>query len=281
MTSLCKFLEMEHPEWYDFKEEIKEQAEEYAKTNPPEDLEGLTDCNPIKRALISHHFTSNSPEGKRLHLDSNNGGCQLTNRIYANLWKLYCNSKKGNTWECNDEKFVLIGRFGSDTMNSFKSIYNIFHEKFGDEAYKNVNLQEYAKLTHTIGNFTPIPFSIRFFRQHKSKCFNKHRGCNKRIEDMWDISLNGIKIHFEREYSVKIFRDYIDTFCLNTYVDKDCNVRPLFNKETRKLTPQPSPLPQTECELNEFLESANKKIIQRGTILVEILKGNICCCEKN
>ncbi|MCL1988724.1 MAG: hypothetical protein FWG64_12270 [Firmicutes bacterium] len=281
INSLCEFLKLEHPECYDFKNRIKKRANDYATETLLENLANIENCNPIKTALISHNFTS---KYTRLHLDSSAGGCKLTDEIYCKLWGWHFTNSTSRA--CPKElkttlklKQTTDFQLGSDTMNSFKTIYNKaieIYEKEGLEhkVYDNENLQKYATLTHTIGNFTLIPFQIRFSNDYRLKNFNRYRGCNGKIKDTWDISLNEMKRYFGKEhekYGKEFFKKYVDTFFLKMYVDENYNVLPLFSRPTRTLELQENPLPQTLDELNIFLEVANARILQRSLILLSEL----------
>lgn len=75
--------------------------------------------------------------------------------------------------------------FRGDTMNSCAGTVNAYIRLYGnklpDEAL------EFAALTHTIGNYTPVPYKKRGVE------FNSPRGFNNyKINDYWDLTLLGI-----------------------------------------------------------------------------------------
>ncbi len=75
--------------------------------------------------------------------------------------------------------------FRGDTMNSCAGTVNAYIRRYGNKL-PDVAM-EYAALTHTIGNYTPIPYKKRGVE------FNSPRGFNNyKINDYWDLTLLGI-----------------------------------------------------------------------------------------
>ncbi|MBU8637713.1 hypothetical protein [Bacillus pumilus] len=146
---------------YDFKREIF-------------DLRNLTydENNPIANMIL---YKGNI-YGSRSDCDR----LPLTLEIYKSLW--------GNEfifWDTKETNFV---EGNGETMNSFVTPYKAFYK----ETYNlsNPHFKEYAKLTHTVGNFIPV-YAIknkkRWFSPFNSKRYSS-------TYDYWDISLNQIKI---------------------------------------------------------------------------------------
>jgi hypothetical protein len=67
---------------------------------------------------------------------------------------------------------------------------------------------------------------------------------------------------------LKKFCKYIETFYLGDYVNDDGEIMPLFEKHFSRAIPGP----QTEAELNEYLQNVIYKIKSRGQKMVDILR---------
>ena len=242
--------------------------------------------------------------------DSSNGLCNLTNRIYYMLWAwewdyIKYKEKRRAIPESLRDKFPKWDEINSDTMNSFKTTYNAaiiieavkqniitpedvtnlrsvkdFHYKANDlaknseitcKARDNPYLQKFAGLTHSIGNFTLIPYKLR------GEPFNASRGAS--VCDYWDLSLKLLK----EDFSGETFKSYINTFFLNDYVDENYDIKPLMARHEKflrreKLLPLEPPeseidfLPKSEKELNEYLKNVICKIKLRGIRIVDELR---------
>lgn len=87
-------------------------------------------------------------------------------------------------FEIGDNKshnFVYRG----DTMNSYSGTINAYIRAFGHKLPDVA--KEFATLTHTIGNYTPVPYKKRGVE------FNSPRGFdNYKINDYWDLTLLAI-----------------------------------------------------------------------------------------
>ena len=252
---------------YDFKNE-----------SPWSDVNSET--NPLKKFQLYK-----AKETPKFDCDSSDGTCSLTSDIYNRLW--------GWTYEnrfhlseplsgCFQEQWE---RMGSDTMNSFSTIYRIASPIYYNKLRlleQNELLVSFASLTHTIGNFTLVPFQLSPQKDRRS--FNQCRGFRGNdsnpyfVYDFFDLSLKLI----QENTSVQVFKDYIDTFFLNDYVDKDYRIIPLFKRHQVFLKEQylsvedPTAfLPQNETELNEYLSNVNRLIQKRGKRIVDALKKQI------
>ncbi|MGM7635290.1 hypothetical protein [Bacillus sp. Hm123] len=150
--------------------------------------------------------------------------CELAKEIYEKLWSL--SAKELNFYDC-------------DTMNSFYRVYRLllksydsdYWEKAGinnyptrykwllkDEVYEhyktineNESVKKFAKLTHSIGNFTLVP-----------KGFNKKR--NTLLHDYWDLTLQYFKNFLGETAFVSLvekyyYGDYLNGLNVNFYWD--------------------------------------------------------------
>lgn len=242
-------------------------------------------------------FTCDSLDGKNI----------MVNNIYKELWDWnrpvtkksgYQKSGGGKTPEGFSDEFKhQWKRLGPDTMNSFKIIrdhaYSKIYNKSLEDLESNKNLRKFALLTHTIGNFTLVPYYLTssdrpsyVMEDNKVKSkkqvvkaitFDQSRGSSGKyfVKDMFDLSLKIIK----ENTSSDIFKEYIDKFFLNMYVDKNYNIIPLLKSNEEYLLQDKMDLsnplkfmPSNEAELNEYLENVNNLIEMRSKLIVEKLK---------
>jgi hypothetical protein len=210
---------------------------------------------------------------KDFDCDNSNGSCKLMDDIYENLWSWSYDKRYSINETLNSRMNVNWARYGTDTMNSFKSIYNQALKLYkSDEAKANniYSLQKFAGLTHTVGNFTLVPFKLI---ESDEKSFNQYRGFNFGkyfVYDLFDLSLKIIK----EEIGDDAFKKYIDVFYLNMYVDDRYNIKPLFKRHAKflkqdrlDLSNPEEFLPKTKKELNEYLENVNANIEARSKII--------------
>lgn len=245
---------------YDFKNELSEIANAKEKTY-------------IDKFLLYKSF------GGKIDCDNSNGSCPLTNDIYIKLWGWDYKQRYTLTGLLQEKFGSVWNRFGSDTMNSFQTTYNKAIKIYNNDlsAVKNNKLlNEFAKLTHSIGNFTLVPFHLK---ENDTLSFNQFRGT--KLGDYFDLSLKLLK----ENVGFSVFKEFIDTFYLNDYVDEQYNIIPLFTRHKQLLNQDKMNfanieeiLPQNENELNEYLNNVISKIKNRGIKMAEMLfsvKGDI------
>lgn len=216
-------------------------------------------------------------EDRPFDCDNSNGSCNLSGDIYEALWG-WRKKHKYTTYEPLNKKInVNWDRYGTDTMNSFKTIYNqISKLNKGNESQTNdmYLLQRFAKLTHSLGNFTLVPFHLS---DSDTRSFNQYRGFKAGryfVYDFFDLSLKIIKEHIGEES----FKNYIDVFCLNMYVDENYQIKPLMKRHERYLNQEKMDLsnpndflPETMDEAIEFLQNTIRNIETRGYLLASKL----------
>ncbi|MER3124382.1 hypothetical protein ABQG68_03120 [Bacillus pumilus] len=172
---------------YDFKREIF-------------DLRNLIydENNPIANMILY--------KGNMYNYQSDCDRLPLTLEIYKRLW--------GNEFVFWDTKETDFVEANGETMNSFVTPYKAFYK----ETYhlSNPNFREYAKLTHTIGNFIPV-YAIKKEKNWASP-FNSKRYSS--TYDYWDITLNHIKL---------ILDDFVDS---NDTIDNFLE-SPLYNSKAK------------------------------------------------
>ncbi|MBA9086884.1 hypothetical protein FHR92_003364 [Fontibacillus solani] len=204
---------------------------------------------------------------------------RLADRIYELLWGWNYRNKFSIPDNLKGKlEATKWDRLGCDTMNSFLTTYNHARKIYTqdhDNVRANDYLKKFASLTHSIGNFTLVPFKLDFRQDVKS--FNQNRGWHGGkyfVYDYFDLSLKLIKEHV----NALGFKAYIDTFYLNDYVDHNYDIIPLFGghvellKEDKLLLDNPNRfLPKNEAELIEYLRNVLEKIESRGLRIVKEL----------
>lgn len=236
--------------------------------SPWDDVNNET--NPIQKFLM---YKSRNKESVIYDCDNSNGTSKIANAFYFSLWGWNYDNRLSIPDSIKHKVDVEWDRYGSDTMNSFMTTYKAAVKIYGSEvlAQKNKLLIEFASLTHCLSNFTMMPFKLQ---KDDDKSFNQYRGANFGkyfVYDYFDLSLQLIK----ESISFNAFKQYIDTFILNDYVDDHYNVKPLMSKQSAYLKAvcldlsNPSKfLPNTEEELNEYLRNVISIIKSRSIRLM-------------
>lgn len=250
-------------------------AYDFKNESPWPDVNNETD--PLKKFWLYK-----AKEKPAFDCDSSDGTCSLTSDLYNRLWGW----RYENRFHLPESLVGCFGeqweRMGSDTMNSFATIYRAAKSVYHGNTLlleQNDLFVKFASLTHTIGNFTLVPFQL--VPEKDSRSFNQYRGFRGNssnpyfVYDFFDLSLKLI----QENTSAQVFRNYIDTFFLNDYVDRDYRIVPLFKRhqlflQERHLSVEdPSAfLPQNQAELNEYLSNVNRLIQKRGKRIVDELK---------
>ena len=239
-------------------------------------IETVKEKDSIEKFIKYKNYNKN---GGKFDCDNSNGTCALTGDIYKNLWGWEYNNRYSMP-HCLLHSFGQVwNRMGADTINSFQTTYKIALKIYNNDVSKlkeNRLLYEFASLTHTIGNFTLVPFHLN---KGDNVSFNQYRGSS--LGDYFDLSLKLIKDTVDES----VFKKFIDTFLLNDYVDKNYNVIPLFKGHLqlleKNLDKTKNIFPQTEEELNEYLENVIEKIKTRGRKMISIIRGGSNCVDNS
>ncbi|WP_312939600.1 hypothetical protein [Oscillibacter sp.] len=234
--------------------------------------------NPIQKFL---RYKDNNKGSQHFDCDGSGGTCALTDDLYKRLWGWSYKGRYQLPEELAESMGAQWNRFGPDTMNSFMTIYRVAQRLYSQNKNaipKNPYISKFAVLTHTIGNFTLVPFQLN--PQEDQGSFNQSRGFRGRngskyfVYDFFDLSLKIIQENTEDF----VFRAYIDTFFLNDYVDEEYNVLPLFSRHKWYLEQEQLPLekpedflPANKIELDEYLENVICRIEARGKRMVDEL----------
>ena len=172
----------------------------------------------------------------------------------------------GNAKEKFELKHGNSFKLNKETLNTKKNFWLSFildHlETFLGKDKPDVvsKFENFAKLTHTIGNFTLV-----------TKGYNTSRGGN----DYWDHGLEGMEKQAQQTRDIfgDGFKYYEDKFFMSYYI-KDGKVETLMNQEKLKNKEE------AEGEILSFLEKVNEKIEARGKKMIEVLLQEILFSEK-
>ena len=162
--------------------------------------------------------------------------------------------------------------FGSDSIIvSFMHARNkLRHEIESSIPHYPIFREQYLRKASTIGGYMIFP-------QHRNS-MNQMRGCNRKISDRWDLTLECIKLFYLGEDSplhkiissdaafYKLFVDFkgfVDFFLLQDCVDEDYNVIKWLDTTLGDTYPLPKTLEEYHSWINQelaFLEKRAKRI---------------------
>lgn len=229
---------------YDFKNESPKEEVKHEK-------------NPVKK-FLKYKISGSSFDCDR---------SELARNLYNKIWRL---------------SDAQLANYDSDTMNSFYRIYrllllaydmeqgNLYWKSSGisnyklryewllDEYdyYKEINeheeVQKFAELTHSIGNFTLVP-----------KGFNTKR--NKLFDDYWDITLE----YFLKEFGKDAFLKQCQKFKYTAaYLDNN-RIQMYWEGHTMNNTKLPSNF--STIQILEVIKKINRAIEIRGKEMLQEL----------
>ncbi|MFP7235901.1 hypothetical protein [Bacillus altitudinis] len=216
----------------------------------------------------------------------------LTLEIYKRLW--------GNQFEFWNTKQTDFVEANGETMNSFVTPYKAFYKETYD--LSNPIFKDYAKLTHTVGNFIPV-YAIK----NNKNCFSPFNSKRyKSTYDYWDLTLNHIKVilndFMNSNDSIEIFLENTmnnNTFKYKKYIIESAkwilsfktlpnfvekNFLQSFLENPKDLTSEPKEFwrnhfkgtvsTKDENNLSEFLTFVNQAILERSSLIYKQLKLN-------
>ncbi|MCM3612685.1 hypothetical protein M4S82_15675 [Planococcus sp. MERTA32b] len=229
---------------YDFKNESPKEEVKHEK-------------NPVKK-LLKYKINGSSFDCDR---------SELARNLYNKMWRL-----------SNEQ----LANYDSDTMNSFYRIYrllllaydveqgNLYWKLSGisnyklrykwllDEYdyYKEINehkeVQKFAALTHSIGNFTLVP-----------KGFNTKR--NALFDDYWDITLE----YFKKEFGEDTFLQHCQKFkYIGAYLDNS-QIQTYWDGHAMNNKKLPSSF--NTIQILEVIKKINRSIEIRGKEMLQEL----------
>ena len=112
--------------------------------------------------------------------------------------------------------------------------------------------QTFAKLTHTIGNFTVLPHWMNTGRSNLSK-------------DYWDIFLLSLQewLHLISPTS-EAWINFIELYYLQPYVNKDYQIEPFWKNHSYT-----NPILKKKEDFPIFLKAVNERIEERGKYMIK------------
>lgn len=110
--------------------------------------------------------------------------------------------------------------------------------------------EAFAKLTHTIGNFTVLPHWMNTGRYNFSK-------------DYWDITMLSLQ-EWLTDLSPKAWKKFIDTYYLQPYVDNNYQTEVFWETHNYKYI-----YPKKTEDFSIFLKRVNERIEERGKFIIK------------
>ncbi|HFI0213926.1 TPA: hypothetical protein ACGO10_001090 [Streptococcus suis] len=108
--------------------------------------------------------------------------------------------------------------------------------------------EAFAKLTHTIGNFTVLPHWMNTGRYYFSR-------------DYWDITLLSLQ-EWLNILSPDAWTNFVETYYLQPYVNTEYNVELFWEGHDKKILPKKENYPV-------FLKKVNERIEERGKYMIK------------
>lgn len=190
------------------------------------------------------------------------------NSLRPELNEFNFSKKPGNnsSADCDKEAYPFYKVLGwqesvgdqirGDTINSFATTYKKLPAS--DFSLLKDDLEKFASLTHSIGNFTTLPYTI-----------NTKRGIGK-SKDYWDITLKlGREDLLQSDQTEIKWQQFIQKYYLQPYVNQQYEPQELWTNHFYS-----NVLPQKTEDFQQFYSHVNLLIIERGKWITKIL------CEK-
>jgi hypothetical protein len=219
----------------------------------------------------------------------------ISRKIYECIFKFYNeNNCRGDTLNSYNSTF---GRKNNNRL--FKIINNEKKTNIDKDRLLN-NVAKFKHIYHSIGNFTPFEC---WHKRKEPPCINSLRGIGA-LHDNWPLTLvciqdylsgytklekNPLQSSFENNITTKnFFKSYLNVengfelFCDDhyfsphfyenrnefSYLNEDKNGKCDVNLDLYDGLSFSKPLPQNLNEINQYIERATVKIIERGKILL-------------
>lgn len=148
----------------------------------------------------------------------------------------------------------IYGNIGINLNEYLDQQYPILYNNQNFTKFEIINnnldsFQLFATLTHTIGNFTILPYWMNTGRYSFSK-------------DYWDLTLLSIKDWLDT-FSPEAWKRFVETYYLQPYVNSDYKVQPLWNGHSfQKIYPNNEDFPI-------FLRNVNERVEERGKYIIK------------
>ncbi|MGN0484793.1 MAG: hypothetical protein ACI4HI_14700 [Lachnospiraceae bacterium] len=181
-----------------------------------------------------------------------------------------------NRWCKNDlQKYFGISYVNANSipyfLQNYGALVQIIRNNLSEEIYQM--FQAFAKLTHTLGNFTLVPKKVQPHIPERQS-FNQARA--SKWNDYFDLSLLWLQSNTDPDWGEETFRAYIDRFFLNGYVTQQYQIVGFTSTHQQILSGNQNldNRPQTKQELLQYLQVVCSLIQQRGNRMYQILCGN-------
>ena len=159
--------------------------------------------------------------------------------------------------DCDTQSDKLVIKSGkklpfSDLYDEKKNIKEQPYMAFDVVKNNRPAFQTFAKLTHTIGNFTVLPHWMNTGRSNLS-------------QDYWDIFLLSLQewLHLISPTS-EAWINFIELYYLQPYVNKDYQIEPLWKNHSYT-----TPILKEKEDFPIFLKAVNERIEERGKYMIK------------
>ncbi len=207
-------------------------------------------------------------------------------RYHRYLWsKLLPNGEYLNLEEINSTLVFRFNmqtlKFGSDSIsNSYIGTKKVAH--LTDEVAHS-EFEEFRKEGSTIGGYLIFPSE----REGRKMTINGARGFNNKIADRFDLTLECIRLHYQRlehplegTFSSQIntfffslfrnFHEYVDFFLLQDLVDDSYDKVKFFTKINEPF--ERSPIPETAAEYRAYKNATLDFVRKRNSRIIDWTK---------
>ena len=159
--------------------------------------------------------------------------------------------------DCDTQSDKLVIKSGkklpfSDLYDEKKNIKEQPYMAFDVVKNNRPAFQTFAKLTHTIGNFTVLPHWM-------------NTGRSKLSQDYWDIFLLSLQewLHLISPTS-EAWINFIELYYLQPYVNKDYQIEPFWKNHSYT-----NPILKKKEDFPIFLNAVNERIEERGKYMIK------------
>ena len=159
--------------------------------------------------------------------------------------------------DCDTQSDKLVIKSGkklpfSDLYDEKKNIKEQPYMAFDVVKNNRPAFQTFAKLTHTIGNFTVLPHWMNTGRSNLS-------------QDYWDIFLLSLQEWLDLiSPTSEAWINFIELYYLQPYVNKDYQIEPLWKNHNYT-----TPILKEKEDFPIFLKAVNERIEERGKYMIK------------
>ena len=159
--------------------------------------------------------------------------------------------------DCDTQSDKLVIKSGkklpfSDLYDEKKNIKEQPYMAFDVVKNNRPAFQTFAKLTHTIGNFTVLPHWMNTGRSNLS-------------QDYWDIFLLSLQEWLDLiSPTSEAWINFIELYYLQPYVNKDYQIEPLWKNHSYT-----TPILKEKEDFPIFLKAVNERIEERGKYMIK------------